>query len=90
MGKNLCAKTVRREEAYEVWQSRDGSWTHYVLKKWQVDDDKPYARWYCNVVSPNTSEAGETGDVYVADIKRHCRKLSINPLTGRRIEPLAS
>lgn len=34
--KNLCAKTVKREDAYEVWESFDGSWTWYVLKKYQV------------------------------------------------------
>ena len=75
---NPCAKTVKREDAYEVWQSPNG-WTWFVLKKWQVDDDKPYARWYCNVVSPHTGPQGETGDVYVADIKRYARKLSYNP-----------
>lgn len=35
--KNTAAKTVKRENAYEVWQTPDGSWTWYVLKKWQAD-----------------------------------------------------
>jgi hypothetical protein len=84
--KNLCAKTVTREQAYEVWQSLNGDWTWYVLKKWQSEEKEaanPYARWYCNVVSPMTSERGETGDVYAADIKRSAVKLDHNPLVKK-------
>jgi hypothetical protein len=71
--KNLCAKTVKRENAYEVWQA--GDWTWYVLKKWQADDDKPYARWFCNVVTPMVGPEGETGDVYVSEIKKNARRI---------------
>jgi hypothetical protein len=66
MAKNLCAKTVKRDQAYEVWQA--GSWTWYVLKKWQAEDSKPYARWFCDVVTPMCPD-GEMGDVYVSEIK---------------------
>jgi len=72
--KNLQAKTVTRESAYEVWQSADGSWTWYVLKKWQVDDNKPYARWFCDVVTPFVPE-GEMGDVYVTEIKENATRI---------------
>ena len=72
--KNLAAKTVGRDVAYEVWQSHDGTWTWYVRKKWQVDDDKPYARWFCDVVTPIVPE-GETGDVYVSEIKRNAWRI---------------
>lgn len=41
---NLCAKTVSRKDAYEVWQSHDRAWTWHVLKKWQANDDALYAR----------------------------------------------
>ena len=51
--KNLCAKTVKRANAYEVWQA---------------DDNKPYARWFCDVVTPICPH-GEMGDVYVQEIK---------------------
>jgi hypothetical protein len=68
--KNTCAKTVTRDNAYEVWSTPDGSWTWYVLKKWQVNDDKPYARWFCTVTSPFTPD-GEMGDVYVSEIKQY-------------------
>jgi hypothetical protein len=72
--KNPAAKTVDREHAYEVWQSHDGSWTWYVLKKWQADDDKKFARWFCDVVTPMVPE-GEMGDVYVSEIKANARRI---------------
>ena len=72
--KNLAAKTVGRDAAYEVWQSHDGTWTWYVRKKWQADDDKPYARWFCDVVTPIVPE-GETGDVYASEIKGNARRI---------------
>lgn len=75
MPKNLCAKTVKRADAYEVWQSFDGSWTWHVLKKWQANDDKPYARWFCDVVTPICPN-GELGDVYVSEIKANARLIA--------------
>lgn len=75
MSKNLCAKTVKppfEENAYEVWEA--GDWTWYVLKKWQADDDKPYARWFCLVKTPIVPH-GELGDVYVSEIKQYARKV---------------
>jgi hypothetical protein len=70
MSKNLAAKTVKRNNAYEVWQSADGSWTWYVLKKYQSPEreaSNPYARWFTEVVTPFTPD-GELGDTYVRDI----------------------
>jgi hypothetical protein len=72
--KNLQAKTVSRADAYEVWQTADGSWTWYCLKKWQADDNKEYARWFCDVVTPMCPD-GEMGDVYVAEIKANARRI---------------
>ena len=72
--KNLFAKTVTKENAYEIWQTPDKSWTWYVLKKWQVDDNKPYARWFCHVESPFVP-SGELGDVYVSEIKAVAYKI---------------
>lgn len=80
MAKNPFAKTVKKpyeKNAYEIWQNvipyldcPVGSWTWYVLKKWQIDDNKPYARWYCLVKTPmEQEEAGTLGDVYVKEIK---------------------
>jgi len=70
--KNLCAKTVEPENAYEIWQA--GSWTWYVLKKWQIKDDKPFARWFCLVKTPIVPK-GEFGDVYVDEIKKHAIRI---------------
>ena len=80
--KNLCGKTVKRANAYEVWSSNPGNpsdpqaWTWYVLKKWQANDDAPYARWFCDVVTPHTYPGCDTGDVYVSDIKSQARRIS--------------
>ena len=73
MAKNLCAKTRAATDPYEVWVA--GDWTWYVLKKWQADDDKPYARWFCKVVTPMTGPSGDFGDVYVSEIKQHATRI---------------
>ena len=78
---NPCAKKVTPETAYEVWQSYDGTWTYFVLKKYQSPEKEaqnPYARWYCLVKSPITPN-GEYGDVYVSTVKRGTRQID-NPL----------
>lgn len=72
--KNHCAKMVKRDKAYEVWQTFDGSWTWYVLKKWQKDDNKVGARWFCDVVTPIVPN-GEMGDCYVADIINQAKRI---------------
>jgi len=64
-------KQTTKDKPHEVWKSRDGSWTWYVLKKHQADDTKPYARWFCYVTSPMTYGGGDMGDCYAADIMRH-------------------
>src|SRR5947207_13698546 len=82
---NPCAKTVKPEEAYEVWQSFDGSWTWYVLKKYQSPEKEAtnlYARWYCMVQSPITPN-GEYGDVYVATVKDGTHRIE-NPLAPQK------
>ena len=72
--KNNCAKTRPQDKPYEIWQSPDGAWTWHVLKKWQVDDNKPYARWFCSVTSPFCPD-GEMGDVYVHEIKQQATRI---------------
>lgn len=73
--KNLCAKTRKPDDPYEIWASSDGSWEWHVLKKWQIDDDKPYGRWFCKVYTPIVPN-GEMGDVYVKEIKQFARLIS--------------
>lgn len=74
MIKNVCGKTVKIENAYEIWKSKDG-FTWYVLKKYQADDNREFARWFCFVTSPFAPE-GEYGDTYVSDIKSYATKTS--------------
>ena len=71
--KNLCNKTVSIQNAYEVWKNKTG-WTWYVLKKYQADDEKKYARWFCFVESPFMPN-GEYGDEYVENIKNYAIKV---------------
>ena len=68
--KNLCGKSRPESDPYEVWESFDGQWTWKVLKKWQADDNKPYARWFCAVTSPFTYGDSELGDVYASEIMK--------------------
>jgi hypothetical protein len=63
--KNTMAKTRPVNDPYEIWIHDSCTWK--VLKKWQANDNKPYARWFCFVTSPFCPE-GEMGDVYVKDI----------------------
>lgn len=74
--RNLCAKTRPESDPYEVWQNPDGTWTWKVLKKYQVNDDKPFARWFCAVTSPFTFGSSELGDCYVRDVKAGNRKVA--------------
>jgi hypothetical protein len=75
--KNLCLKTRPKDNPYEVWKGSamgEDGWTWNVLKKWQADDEKPFARWFCFVTSPFCPE-GEYGDVYVKEIKSYAVKV---------------
>jgi hypothetical protein len=74
MVKNEFLKERKVDNPYEVW-ANDSGWEWRVLKKWQVDDDKPYARWFCAVKSPFTQGSFDYGDVYVADIKSNARRI---------------
>lgn len=64
---NSCAKMRKLDRPYEIWKVADWEWR--VLKKWQTNDDKPFARWFCAVKSNLTSGQFEYGDVYVSEIK---------------------
>jgi hypothetical protein len=67
-----CGKSRPATRPYEVWANESTGWEWHVLKKWQADDNKPYARWFCLVKSPFVPQ-GEIGDVYVREIKEHSR-----------------
>lgn len=65
-GKNLMGKTRPLENPYEVWKSH--GFEFRVLKKYQADDDKPFARWFCATMSPYTYGSWEWGDAYASEI----------------------
>lgn len=78
---NMCLKERDKENPYEIWVSKDGSWEWRVLKKWQLDDNKPYARWLCAVKSPFTHGSFDIGDVYVKEIKENAVKVETEIVT---------
>jgi len=73
--KNPCLKERTIDNPYEIWESPDKTWKWLVLKKWQLDDNKPLARWFCAVSSPYTYGTYDIGDVYVSEIKRYAKKV---------------
>ncbi len=79
--KNLCGKSRPIDQPYEVWKSHNGAWVWKVLKKWQADDNKPFARWFCAVSSPFTQSTMDMGDVYVMDIKQAAQLVEVNGKT---------
>jgi hypothetical protein len=72
--KNKFNKERKPGNPYEIWGDSPflPGWEWHVLKHWQADDAKPYARWFCLVKSPIVPR-GEIGDVYVSDIKDEAR-----------------
>lgn len=74
--KNEQGKMRDVNNPYEVWVCEVIKWYWRVLKKWQANDNKPYARWFCAVKSPNTFGSYDMGDVYVSEIKGTARKLT--------------
>ena len=81
MAKNKCLKTRKvdkGEKPYEVWKDDRMGFEYQVLKKYQADDDKPFARWLVRTKSPFTFGSWEYGDGYVADIKRGSRLVEVN------------
>lgn len=76
---NPCAKRRTQDEPYEVWRTPDGTWEWRVLKKYQMDDAKPGARWFCAVRSPHTFDDWELGDTYVRDVKVRAVRVDAQP-----------
>jgi hypothetical protein len=68
------SQRMKLNRPIEVWENPDKTWRWEVYKKYQKDDNKPYARWFCKVTSPMTE--GDWGDVYVNEIKSFARKVS--------------
>lgn len=76
MTNNECAKKRDVNEPYEIWWIPFGSyWVWRVLKKYQADDTKENARWFCAVKSPSTPDTYELGDVYVSQVTKVATKM---------------
>lgn len=81
MAVNNYLKTRPVDDPYEIWKGRvniGGDILNFewrVLKKWQVDDNKPYARWYVAAKSEATYGEWEYGDTYVNEIKGLGKKI---------------
>lgn len=69
--KNTMLKVRDKSNPYEIWENNRG-WQWNVLKKWQAEDTKPHARWFCYVVSPICSEYG---DCYASEIMQYAHKV---------------
>jgi len=64
--KNLMGKSRKPGNAYITTTDPRLGWTWEVLKTWQANGSKPYARAFCNV----HGFATEMGDCYITDIGR--------------------
>jgi len=84
-----ATKLVSVDKPFEIYENDSpygGKIEHRVLKKWQTDDNKPYARWF---VGGKSSETGDWdfGDMYVERIKSG-RKLSDEEVAERiKLDP---
>lgn len=79
MPKNTMLKTRTIDNPYEVYANEYG-WEWRVLKKYQADDTKPYARWFCAVRSPYTFGTWDYGDTYAQEVLDNATKLELIPI----------
>ena len=73
--KNPMGKTVKKEAPYKVFVAPGWEWR--VLKSYQLDDNKQYARWFTAVRSNFTYGSWELGDSYVADVRGNGREVTL-------------
>jgi hypothetical protein len=66
MAKILCNKSRKVETPWAIFK-RDG-WEYKILKNYQKDPRKAYARWFCSVKSPYATDLGDT---YVTDVLKN-------------------
>jgi hypothetical protein len=72
----LNKKTAPLDSPQAVFASQ--GWTWKVLKSWQNDDNKPYARWFVAVRSPMTYGSFDMGDTYVRDIVLNAHLIEVD------------
>lgn len=67
---NIWAKTRPVTNPYLEWTTPEG-WMYRVLKAYQTrakERANPFARLFCQVVTPYTGANGDLGDVYIRDL----------------------
>lgn len=64
---NYMSKSRKMDNPYQIWRN-DSGWEWRVLKSYQADTSKEYARAFCAVSSPYTFGGHDMGDVYWSDI----------------------
>lgn len=69
--KNPFGKSRPSSNPYVVLSSPGSGWSWSILKLYKSPESSlkdPYARAFCNVVSPIVGPSGELGDVYLSEI----------------------
>lgn len=61
---NVANKERKRDNPYATWTDTNSGFKVFLLKSWQVDNGKPYARWLTWV----ESDFSEYGDQYSRDL----------------------
>ena len=77
MATNFMGKTRKYDQPYLIFAGSGFEWR--VLKSYQIDNRKPYARWFCAVKGPGTHGGYDLGDTYVAEIVRYGRVTYADP-----------
>jgi hypothetical protein len=73
MAVNPMGKSRKVDAPYLI--IKGGGWEWRVLKAWQADPSKMYARWFVSVSSPHTFGGSDTGDSYVSEIAQMAKML---------------
>lgn len=63
--KNPAAKTRKPDQPYATWTDLRSGWKYKLLKSWQGDNSKEYARWFVDV----HGFGHDMGDEYVANLR---------------------
>ena len=83
------SKTKPLDDPYAIYRSDLlPHWEWRVLKKWQKDDNKPFARWFCAVKSPFTYNEWEYGDTYVEEILKDAKAYEITKEQSDKLSKL--
>jgi hypothetical protein len=77
--KNRMGKTRKQDNPYLIFQNDQSGWEWKVLKAYQGDNSKPYARWFVAVTSPHTYGTADLGDEYVKGIVDHGSLTYVDP-----------